>query len=69
MCNDFTLSEIYKLFLISSLKAIYEYLKMYDINDSAADKKEKVDFLLLSYDMIQHFYYLLQKLNDKLRNP
>ena len=69
MCNDFTLSEIYKLFLISSLKAIYEYLKMYDINDSAADKKENVDFLLLSYDMIQHFYYLLQKLNDKLRNP
>ena len=61
-CDDFTISDIYKLLAISNLKAIYEYLKMYDLDDSSKEKV-KIDFLLLAYDIIQQFYYLLRKIN------
>ncbi len=61
LCNQFSLSDIYKLITISHLKEIYEYLFMFDIN-CVITNKFQIDFILKSCDLIQSFYYFKTKI-------
>jgi len=62
LCNQFTLSDIYKLITVSHLKAIYEYLFMFDIN-CVETNTIQIDYIMAICDIIQSFYYFKGKIN------